>query len=109
METKNPRDFFENILPLRFKTEKAAGIDVVAQVNISGPNGGNWTIIIRDQKISVSEGTSPSPNLSLIMTETDFMDMVNRKLSAEKAFFTGKIHFKGNIALALKLRDAGFL
>jgi putative sterol carrier protein len=37
------------------------------------------------------------------------MDMVNEKLSAEKAFFTGKIQFKGNIAVALKLKDAGFL
>jgi putative sterol carrier protein len=43
------------------------------------------------------------------MNENDFMDMVNEKLSAEKAFFTGRVQFKGNIATALKLRDAGFL
>ena len=43
------------------------------------------------------------------MNYDDFLDLVNDKLSAEKAFFTGKIQFKGNIAVALKLRDAGFL
>jgi len=43
------------------------------------------------------------------MSLTDFLDMVNGKLSAEKAFFTGKVQFKGNIAVALKLREAGFL
>jgi putative sterol carrier protein len=43
------------------------------------------------------------------MSPEDFLELVNGKLSAEKAFFTGRIQFKGNIAVALKLRDAGFL
>jgi putative sterol carrier protein len=43
------------------------------------------------------------------MTERDFLDIVNSKLSGEKAFFTGKIKFKGNITLALKLKEVGFL
>jgi putative sterol carrier protein len=30
-------------------------------------------------------------------------------MSGEKAFMTGKLQFKGNIALALKLREVGFL
>jgi putative sterol carrier protein len=43
------------------------------------------------------------------MAETDYMDLVNGKLSGEKAFMTGKLQFKGNMALALRLREAGFL
>lgn len=43
------------------------------------------------------------------MDEKDYLDLVNHRISAEKAFFTGKVQFKGNIALALKLREAGFL
>jgi putative sterol carrier protein len=43
------------------------------------------------------------------MAETDYVDMVNGRLSGEKAFLTGKLQFKGNIALALKLREMGFL
>jgi putative sterol carrier protein len=109
MEAKTPREFFEKILPQQFKPEKAAGIDVTVQVIIGGPNGGNWVVVIKDQKMEVSEGLHQSPSLSLKMDEKDYVDLVNHKISAEKAFFTGKIHFKGNIALALKLRDAGFL
>jgi putative sterol carrier protein len=37
------------------------------------------------------------------------MDLINGKMSAEKAFFTGKVKFKGDIGLALKLRETGFL
>ncbi len=109
MEANTPRDFFEKILPQRFKPEKAAGVDVIVQVNITGQNGGTWIVTIKDQKLTVSEGVHSSPNLSLKMDEKDYVDLVNHKITAEKAFFTGKVHFKGNIALALKLRDAGFL
>jgi putative sterol carrier protein len=43
------------------------------------------------------------------MAETDYIDLINGKMSGEKAFLTGKLRFKGNIALALKLRETGFL
>ena len=109
METNTPKDFFEKALPLRFKPEKAAGIDVVAQLNVTGLEGGSWIVAIKDQKLQVTEGTHPSPTLTLKMNENDFMDLVNGRLSAEKAFFTGRVQFKGNISVALKLRDAGFL
>jgi putative sterol carrier protein len=109
MAVKTPSEFFKKALPARFKPERAKGIDVVAQVKIDGSNGGEWTVTIRDQKMEVTEGTHQSPTLAIAMAETDFLDLVNGELSAEKAFFTGKIKFKGNITVALKLRDAGFL
>jgi len=108
-EAKTPKEFFEKTLQERFKPEKAKDIDVIAQIKITGPNGGEWTAIIRGQKLQVTEGIDPSATLTLQINQQDFMDMVNDKLSAEKAFFTGRIHFKGNIAMALKMKDAGFL
>jgi putative sterol carrier protein len=108
-EAKTPKEFFEEILPRRFKPDKALGIDVTVQVNITGPNGGDWVVTIKNQKLEVKEGTHPSPTLELNIAETDYMDLINGKMSGEKAFLTGKLRFKGNIALALKLRETGFL
>ena len=108
-EAKTPKEFFEKVLPNRFKPEKAAGIDVTVQMNIMGPNGGDWIVTIKNQHLEVEEGVHPSPTLKLTMAETDYMDLINGKMSGEKAFFTGKLQFKGNIALALKLRETGFL
>jgi putative sterol carrier protein len=109
MEAKTPREFFEEVLPSRFKSDKAAGIDVTVQVKITGLSGGDWVVTIKNQKLEVKEGTHPSPTLTLEMAEADYLDLVNGKMSGEKAFLTGKLRFKGNIALALKLRETGFL
>ena len=108
-EVKTPKEFFEKVLPSRFKPDKAGGIDVTVQVNIAGPNGGVWVVTIKNQRLKAEEGTHPSPTLEVNMAETDYMDLVNGKISGEKAFLTGKLRFKGNIALALKLRETGFL
>ena len=108
-EAKTPKDFFEKVLPSRFKPDKAADIDVTVQVKITGSNGGNWAVTIKNQKLDIKEGTHPSPTLSLEIAETDYIDLINGKISGEKAFLTGKLRFKGNIALALKLRETGFL
>jgi putative sterol carrier protein len=109
MQAASPRDFFENLLPKRFRADKASGIDVTVQVAVAGAEGGNWIVTIKDQKMAIKEGTVAAPTLLLKMADKDFMDLINGKLSAEKAFFSGKVQFKGNIRLALKLRDAGFL
>ena len=108
-EAKTPKEFFEEVLPRRFKPDKALGIDVAVQVNITGPNGGDWVVTIKNQKLEVKEGTHPSPTIELKMAETDYMDLINGKMSGEKAFITGKLRFKGNIGLALRLKETGFL
>ena len=109
MDAASPKDFFQRLLPQRFKADKAAGIDVIVQVSLVGNDGGNWTVTIKDKKMDIQDGTHLAPTLSLKMADKDFMDLINGKLSAEKAFFTGKVQFKGNIGLALKLRETGFL
>ena len=108
MEEKTPKEILEKDLPQRFKPDKADGIDTVVQMNITGPQGGCWTVTIKDQKMDVKEGASP-PKLTIEISDTDFIDLVNGKLNGAAAFFTGKLKVKGDVAMALKLRNAGFL
>jgi len=109
MKAKTPKEVFDKVLPDRFNPNKTKGIDVTVQISITGPNGGEWTVTIKDQKLEIKEGTHSSPTLMVNMAEKDYMDVVNGKISGEKAFLTGKLKLKGNLALALKLREAGFL
>ncbi len=109
MESKNPKEFFEKTLPAKFNPAKTAGIDITAQIKITGANSGDWIVTIKDQKLMATQGTHPSPTLTLEVAENDFMDIVNGKQSGERAFFSGKVRLNGNIVAALKLRQAGLL
>jgi len=109
MEIKTSQEFFETILLGKFKPDKAKGIEVIVQVNLTGDSPSDWVVTIKDQKIQFSRGITVEPTLTLRTAEEIFLDIVNGKLSVEKAFFSGKINFKGDITTALKLKDAGFL
>jgi len=109
IEAKTPKQFLEEILPSKFKPDRAANIEAVARLDLTGPNGGDWVITIRNQTLNVTKGPHPSPALTLTIADNDFMDLVNGKLSTMKAFLNGKIHFSGNLSLALKLKEAGLL
>ena len=105
-EAKTPKQFFEEILPNRFKPEKAKDIDVTVQIMITGSKSGEWIVTIKNQKLEVKEGKHPSPTLTLEMAIDDYMDLINGRISGEKAFLLGKLKFRGNIGLALKLKEA---
>jgi putative sterol carrier protein len=109
MEITTPKEFFEKVLPAKFDPSKAAGFEAVVQFSFTGPNGGDWYIVFKDQKFEVKEGVHPSPSISVKMADTDYVDMVNGKLSGERAFMTGKLKFKGSMAVGMKLREIGFL
>jgi putative sterol carrier protein len=109
MEIKTVQEFFETIIPSRFKPEKAKDIGIIAQVTLTGNNPSNWVITIKDQKIQACQGITTEASLTLSASENDFLDVVNGKMSIERAFFSGKVNFKGDITLALKLKDTGFL
>ena len=109
MEANTPKDFFEKVLPTKFKPEKAEGFDGVAQVNLAGPMGGSWVITVKNRKIDAKEGIAAKPDITLKMKDEDFMALVNGKLDAVTAFMSGKIEFNGSMALGLRLMDMGLM
>lgn len=109
MEITTPKEFFEKVLPAKFDPSKTVGVDVIIQLNITGTNGGDWIVTIKDQKLGTQQGLHPSPSLTIRMADTDYVDMINGKLGGERAFMTGKLKFKGSITLALKLKEIGFM
>jgi len=77
MSIKTPKEFFEKRLPEKFDPSKAAGIDMVVQLNISGDNGGDWYISIKDQKMDIKEGLHPEPKVTVQMKDRDWVKMIN--------------------------------
>ena len=43
------------------------------------------------------------------MKDKDYVNLVNGKLSGQKAFMTGKLTFKGDMNLGMKLQALGLI
>lgn len=108
-EITKPEEFFTVMVPGKFKAEKAAGVDCVVQMNILGPNGGDWLIVIKDQKIETKKGADPAAKITVKMKDEDLVKMANGKLGAVSAYMTGKLSFKGDMSLGMKLQKIGIL
>jgi 3-hydroxy-3-methylglutaryl CoA synthase/NAD(P)-dependent dehydrogenase (short-subunit alcohol dehydrogenase family)/putative sterol carrier protein len=80
-----------------FKADAAAGVDLVYQFDIKGPNGGAWHAVVKDQKCEVSTGSHGSPTTTLTMSDEDFIKMVTGQASAMSLFTGGKLKIGGDV------------
>jgi len=109
MEVSTPQEFIEQVLPKNFDGSKAAGLTAVVQFLIKGENGGDWFMSIRDGKLEVARGNAETPHITLTMKDADYVALVNGKLSGQRAFMTGKLKFKGDMTLGMKLQKLGLI
>ena len=103
---RNVRDVFERHLPerLKAKPDVVAKINAIYQFNISGADGGTWSIDCTSGG-QVSPGTAAAARCTVAMTDADFLAVVNGKLNPQMAFMTGKLRIQGDMALAMKLQQ----
>ena len=51
-------------IPRYFVPEKAAGVDAVIQFHLTGDQGGDWAVTIRNMQCSVVKGIAANPKLT---------------------------------------------
>jgi putative sterol carrier protein len=93
------------LMPKAFVPEKAAGVDAVIQYHLSGDQGGDWIITIKDGACNVEKGTAENPKLTLMAEGKDYLDVVTGKVNAMTSFSAGKLKLKGDLGLAMKLMN----
>ena len=60
---------------------------------------------VTNESIEVQPGIHDSPNVTMTMKESDYLDMVNGKLNGQMAFMSGTLKITGDMGLALKLQN----
>ena len=88
-----PEEIFKE-MPANINPDAAKGMNSTIQFNLSGDNGGQWYVTIKDGKAEVSKGTAPSPNMTLSMSAQDYVDMT-----------MGKLKISGDMGLAMKMQS----
>jgi 3-hydroxy-3-methylglutaryl CoA synthase/NAD(P)-dependent dehydrogenase (short-subunit alcohol dehydrogenase family)/putative sterol carrier protein len=84
-------------MPTTFKSEAAKGVDVVFQYHITGPNGGDWHVAVKDDTCTVEQGTADKPTCTLNIADNDFVQLVEGKLDPMQAYTSGKLRIEGDI------------
>jgi putative sterol carrier protein len=84
-------------MPSAFQASKAAGVDVVFQYRISGPDGGEWYAVVKDGACEVKEGAHGKPTTTISMSSEDFLSLMGGRLNAMAAFTSGKLKIEGDL------------
>lgn len=100
-----PAEIFANITE-RFSADKAAGMNMTIAFNLSGDNGGQWAVQVKDGSANVVEGEVDSPTATINMTADDYVAMTTGKLNPMMAFMSGKVKVDGDLNSVMKFQQA---
>lgn len=82
-----------------YQPQLAGDLSCVLQMDISGQNGFSGYIVINGQNADYYDGKTENPSLTVISDETNWVNVITGKMSAQKAFMTGTLKIKGNFVL----------
>lgn len=100
----NIAEIFEN-MPNRFQADKAKGVAMTVEFDLTGDGGGQWYAVIEDGNLAVEEGAADSPSATIRMDADDFKKMSSGELNAMMAFMSGKIKVEGDLNSVMKFQS----
>lgn len=91
-------------MPGRLNADAAKGVKAVIQFKLGGDGGGDYNVTIDNGTCSVAEGVHASPNMTMTISASDYVDMSTGKLNGQMAFMSGKLKIAGDMGLAMKMQ-----
>lgn len=106
MADQTPKSYFEEKIAkkLKDKPELSKAVNSIYEFNITGENGGVWTVDLSKEPGEVTAGSQGNAKCTVTCTAPDFMNVVTGKTNAQMAFMSGKLKIKGDMGLAMKLQ-----
>ena len=105
---QSPSEFFELFEQKAIADpESATAPDAIYQFDLSGDDGGTWSLNLKSGTTSgfVINGSSDAPGATISLTADDWVSMVNGELDPMQAFMSGKIKIDGDMTLAMSLQN----
>ncbi len=95
---------FETMKTL-FNPTAAAGMNKTIQWNISGDEAGKWAFKIADQTCELIEGGVEKADLTMSMSDKDWVAIAEGTLDPMNAFMMGKVKTQGDVMLAMRIQQ----
>ena len=97
-------DIFE-AMPQQLNSSAAAGMNKTFQWNITGEEAGVWAVHIHDGKADVIKGGVEKPDITMTVSDKDWIAITEGKLDPTTAFMSGKVKISGDMMLAMRLQS----
>ena len=88
-----------------FKPEIAGKLNASYLFDVSGANGGKWTLEITNGKCELKPGAQSNPTVTISISDQDWLAIHKGKLNSQMAFMMGKLRVSGDMGLAMKLQS----
>lgn len=101
-----PQDIFEKEIPaaLRANPKIVKDLNAIIHFNLTGSNGGMWTLDATVVPARVTQGATGTPHLTMTVSADDFVKIREKKANPQMLALQGKLKMTPlDIGLALKL------
>ena len=99
-----PQDVFDGMRQ-SFQAQKAKGVHLKYQWQLSGPKGGEWWIEVNDGKYQMGRGKIDNPDVTFVATDKNWVALSDGTLGGKWAYLTGRLKIHGSQAAASKLDE----
>jgi putative sterol carrier protein len=99
-----PTELFER-LPARFRAERAGDLRAIYAFELTGDDGGEWTVRVGDGALTVEPGLATAADVTVTASAADWIAIVEGRMDPQLAYLTKKLRVSGNLQLALRLRE----
>ena len=103
MNPTTVKEFFQ-LLPGRLDSDAAEGLDAVYQFDLSGAQGGQYILTIREGACQVAEGMHANPHVVISMAGEDCIKVLKGQLSGVAVAMSGRLKVSGDIGLVMQLK-----
>jgi putative sterol carrier protein len=96
-------ELFEK-MPGQFNAEKAGDMNATILFDLSGDEGGQWSVTIANGACDIVPEAVDSPLATVRMEAGDYKDMITGKLNPMMAFMSGKVKVEGDLNSVMKFQ-----
>lgn len=88
-----------------FRPEKAGDFQATYHLEITGSDGGVWTIMIAQGRCTLQSGASLPADTHIILDYPTYQAFIAGRLNLPRAYMLGRLKVRGNLDYALKLKS----